>query len=127
MQSPAPVAKKIAGRSNTGGDSSKDSDIDIIENIEAITSDVLGDKKQVDAEDSSDLSASTITEEQEGSPETDGGSIQAVEGSELPIGEDPKVGVLASDSSSSDSSSTGGSIELLARHLPKPGLNQSRA
>jgi hypothetical protein len=91
MQSPAPVAKKIAGRSDTG-DSSKDLDIDIIENIKAITSDDLEDKKQVvDAEDSSDSSASTITEEQEGSPETDGGSIQAVEGSELPIGVDPKL------------------------------------
>jgi hypothetical protein len=64
-------------------------------------------------DDPSDSSASTITEEQEESPETDGGSIRAVEGSELPIGVDPKVGVSSNtsddSSSSSDSSSTGGS------------------
>jgi hypothetical protein len=81
----------------------------------------LEDKKQVDAKYSSDSSASTITEEQEESPDTGGGLIRAVEGSELPfgvdpkvgvlpIGEDPKVGVSSDDSSSSsDSSSTGGS------------------
>jgi hypothetical protein len=111
--SPAPVAKKIADRSEGGSD---DLDIDIIENTEAITSGDLEDedKKKKAVDDSSDSSASTITEEQEESPETDGGSIRAVEGSELPIGVDPKVGVLSDDSSSSsssssDSSSTGGS------------------
>jgi hypothetical protein len=57
-------------------------------------------------DDPSDSSTSTITEE---SPEADGGLIRAVEGSELPIRLDLKVGVLASDDSSSDLSSTGGS------------------
>jgi hypothetical protein len=64
-------------------------------------------------DDPSDSSASTITEEQEESPETDSGTIRAVEGSELPTGVDLKVGVSSNtsndSSSSSDSSSTGGS------------------
>jgi hypothetical protein len=109
--SPAPVAKKIADRSESG-DSSKDLDIDIIENIEAITSDNLEeDKKKRSDDSSSDSSGTTIIEEKE-SPETDGGSIkEAVEGSKLPISVDPKVGVSSntSDDSSSDSSSTEGS------------------
>jgi hypothetical protein len=52
--SPAPVAKKIADRSEGGSD---DLDIDIIENIEAITSDDLEDKdKKKRSDDSSDSS-----------------------------------------------------------------------
>jgi hypothetical protein len=42
MQSPAPVAKKITGRTNSGDRSG--SSVDIIENIEAITSNDLEDK-----------------------------------------------------------------------------------
>jgi hypothetical protein len=109
--SPAPVAKKIADRLEGG---SEELSTDIIENIKAIKSVTdleEEDKKKKAVDDSSDSSASTITEEQEGSPETDGGSIGAVEGSELPTGVDSKVGVSSntSDDSSSDSSSTGGS------------------
>jgi hypothetical protein len=109
MQSPAPAAKKITGRSDSG-DSSKDSSIDITENIDTIKSVTdLEEKKKSD--DSSDLSGTTITEDRNNPPETEGGPVRAVEGSELPIGEDPKVGVSSntSDNSSSDSSSTGGS------------------
>jgi hypothetical protein len=88
MLSPAPVAKKIADRSEGGSD---DLSIDII------------DKK-------TDSSGTTITEDRNNPPETEGGLVRAVEGSELPIGVDPKAGILASnDSSSDDSSSTGGS------------------
>jgi hypothetical protein len=47
--SPAPVAKKIADRSEGG--SSDDSDMDIIENIEAITSDDLEDKGEEEEEE----------------------------------------------------------------------------
>jgi hypothetical protein len=112
MQSPAPIAKKITGRSDSG-DSSKDSDIDMIENIKAITSDDLKDKdKKKRSDDSSDSPGTTITEDRNNPPETEGGPVGAVEGSELPIGVDPKVGVLSNDNSSSssdDSSSTGGS------------------
>jgi hypothetical protein len=114
MQSPALVAKKIADQSDTGGDSSKDSDIDIIENIEAIKlvtdlEDKDKDKKKR-SDDSIDSSGTIITEDRNNPPETEGGPVGAVEGFELPIGVDPKVGVLASDDSSSDnSSSTGGS------------------
>jgi hypothetical protein len=109
--SPAPVAKKITGRSEGGSD---DSDIDIIKNIEAITSDDLEDKdkdkdkKKNRSDDSSDSSGTTITEDKNNPPETEGGPVGAVEGSELPIVVDSKDAVL-SDDSSSDSSSTGGS------------------
>jgi hypothetical protein len=114
MQSPAPVAKKIAGRSDTG-DSSKDSDIDIniIENIEAIKSVTdLEDKDKKRSDDSSDSSGTAITEDRNNPPETEGGPVGAVEESELPIGVDSKVGVSSNtsdDSSSDNSSSTGGS------------------
>jgi hypothetical protein len=113
MQSPALVAKKIAGRSDTG-DSSKDSDssIDIIENIDAIKSVTdLEDKDKKRSDDSSDSSGTTITEDRNNPPETEGGPVRAVEGSELPIGVDSKVGVSSntSNDSSSNSSSTGGS------------------
>ena len=106
MQSPAPVAKKIAGRSkDSSGDSSKS---DIIENIEAVT-DLEEDKKKKAADDQSDSSATNITEDMV--PETDGGSIKKAvgEGSQLPTGIDSEVGVLDDDSSSSNSSSTGSS------------------
>jgi hypothetical protein len=116
MQSPAPVAKKITGRTDSG-DSSKNLSIDnIIENIDAIKSVTdLGDKKKNQSDDSSsDSSGTTITEDRNNPPETEGGPIGVVEGSELPISEDPKVGVLpigvlTDNSSSTDSSSTGGS------------------
>jgi hypothetical protein len=107
--SPAPVAKKIADRSE-GGSSDLDSSIDIIGNIDAIKSVTdLEDKKKSD--DSSDLSGTTITEDRNNPPETEGGPVGAVEGSKLPIGVDSKVGGSSntSDGSSSDSSSTGGS------------------
>jgi hypothetical protein len=108
--SPAPVAKKIADRSEGG---SEESSIDIIENIEAITSGDLEDKdkdKKKRSDDSSDSSGITITEDRNNPPETEGGPVGAVEGSELPIGVNSKVGVLSDNSSSSDdSSSTGGS------------------
>jgi hypothetical protein len=87
--SPAPVAKKIADRSEGGSD--LDSSIDIIENIDAIKSatDLEEDKKKkaVDDPNSSDSSASTITQEQvqEESSEVDGGLIQ--------FQKDSKVGV----------------------------------
>jgi hypothetical protein len=113
MQSPAPVAKKIAGQSDSSKDSSKD--FDIIKNISAVNSvtDLADKEKKKQVDDPSDSSATTITEGRE-SPETDSGSIkEAVEGSELPIGVDPKVGVssnTSNNSSSADnSSSTGGS------------------
>jgi hypothetical protein len=97
MQSPAPAAKKIAGRSDTGGDSSNNSSIDIIENIEVIKAKSVTDLEDKDkknkSDDSSDLSGTTITEDRNNPPETEGGPVRAVEGSELPIGEDPKVGV----------------------------------
>jgi hypothetical protein len=110
MLSPAPVAKKIADRSEGGSD---DSSIDIIGKIAVIEAKSVTDleDKKNQSDDSSDSSGTTITEEKE-SPETDGGSIkEAVEGSELPTGVDSKVGVSSntSDDSSSDSSSTGGS------------------
>jgi hypothetical protein len=55
MKSPAPVAKKIAGRSDTGGDSSNDLTIDnIIENIEVIKS--VTDLEDKDKKNASDLS-----------------------------------------------------------------------
>jgi hypothetical protein len=102
------------------------------ENIEAIKS-VTGleeeDKKKKAVDDSSDSSASTITEEQEGLPETDGGSIRAVEGSELPIGVDSKVGVLSDDdsSSSSDSSSTGGSSKSSDTDISSSSSDSTRS
>jgi hypothetical protein len=100
--SPAPVAKKIADRSEGGSD--LDSSIDIIKNIDAIKSVTdLEDKKKSD-DSNSDSSGTTITEDRNNPPETEGGPVGAVEGSELPIGVDSKVGVL-----SGDSSSTGGS------------------
>jgi hypothetical protein len=107
--SPAPVAKKIADRSEGGSDS--DSSIDIIKNIDAIKSITdleEEDKKKKKSDDSSDSSSTTITEDRNNPPETEGGPVGAVEGSELPVGVDSKAGVL-SDHSSSDSSSTGGS------------------
>jgi hypothetical protein len=131
MLPPAPVAKKIADRSEGG--SSGDSDIDIIENIDAIKSVTdLEDKKRSD-DSNSDSSGTTITEDRNDQPETEGGPERAVERSELPISadskvgvlsdskvgvlsdskvgvlSDSKVGVLSDDSSSDDSSSTGGS------------------
>jgi hypothetical protein len=111
MQSPALVAKKITGRTDSGG-SSNDSSIDnIIENIEAIKSvtDLEEDKKKRSDDSNSDSSGITIIEDRNNPPETEGGPVGAVEGSELPIGVDSKVGVLSDDSSSDGSSSTGGS------------------
>jgi hypothetical protein len=109
MQSPAPVAKKIAGRTDSS-DSSESSIDNIIENIEAIKSVTdLEDKKNRSEDLSSDSSGRTITEYRNNPPETEGGPVRAVEGSELP---DPKVGIssnTSNDSSSNDSSSTGGS------------------
>jgi hypothetical protein len=72
MQSPAPAAKKIAGRSDTGGDSSELS-IDIIKNIDAIKSvtDLEEDKKKR----SDDSSGTTITEDRNNPPETEGGPV----------------------------------------------------
>jgi hypothetical protein len=114
--SPAPVAKKIADRSEGGSDSDLDSSIDIIENIDAIKSvtdlEEEDKKKKNRSYDSSDSSGTTITEDRNNPPETEGGPVRAVEGSELPIGVDLKVGVSSNtsdDSSSDDSSSTGGS------------------
>jgi hypothetical protein len=112
--SPAPVAKKITDRSEGGSDS--DLSIDIIENINAIKSVTdleEEDKKKKRSDDSSDSSGTTITEDRNNPPETEGGPVGAVEGSELPTGVDSKVGVSSNtsddSSSSSDSSSTGGS------------------
>jgi hypothetical protein len=79
--SPAPVAKKIADQSEGGSDSS----IDIIENIEAIKSVTdLEDKDKKNTSDSSDSSGTTITEDRNNPPETEGGPVRAIEGSELP-------------------------------------------
>jgi hypothetical protein len=109
MLSPAPVAKKIADRSEGGSGS----DINVIKNIDAIKSVTdleEEDKKKKRLDDlSSDLSGTTIIEDRNNPPEIEGGPVGVVEGSELPTGVDPRVGVLSSDNSSSDSSSTGGS------------------
>ena len=79
MRSPAPVAKKIDGRSDSSGDSSS-KDFDIIENIGAVTDLEDKDKKKKAAvDDPSDSSASTITEEEQEAPETDGGPDRVVE------------------------------------------------
>jgi hypothetical protein len=81
--SPAPVAKKIADRSEGGSD--LDSSIDIIENIEAIKSvtDLEDkDKKNRSDDSNSDSSGTTITEDRNNPPETEGGPVGAVEGSE---------------------------------------------
>jgi hypothetical protein len=114
MLSPALVAKKIADRSEGGSDDSSINNI--IENINAIKSvtdleeeDKKKKKKKNRSDDLSDSSGTTITEDRNNPPETEGGPLGVIEGSELPICVDPKVGVLSSDDSSSDSSSTGGS------------------
>jgi hypothetical protein len=111
MQSPAPIAKKIAGQSNSG-DSSKDSSIDIIKNIEAKSVTDLEDKNKKSDDLSSDSSGTTIIEDRNNPPNTEGGPVRAVEGSKLPTSVDSKVGVSSNtsdgSSSSSDSSSTGG-------------------
>jgi hypothetical protein len=112
----APVAKKIADRSEGGSDSS----IDIIKNTEAIKSVTdfeEEDKKKKRSDGSSDSFGTTITEDNNIPPETEGGPVGEVEGSELPTSVDSKVGVSSntsddSGSSSDESSSTGGRSKI---------------
>jgi hypothetical protein len=106
MQSPAPQKQKIAGRSDSSGETKEA--FNIIENIEAVTEE---DKKEAE----SDPSVSTITEreiEDKDPPETDGGSIKkAVEALEVfAIPSTSASGVDGtSESSSSSSTSTSSS------------------
>jgi hypothetical protein len=112
--SPAPVAKKIADRSEGGSDSDSNSSIDIIENINAIKSvtDLEDKDKKNKSDDSSDLSGTTITEDRNNPPETEGGPGRAVEGYELPISVDSKVGVLSDNSSSTGGSSKSSEMDI---------------
>jgi hypothetical protein len=129
--SPAPVAKKIAGRNDSGDSSSSDLSIDINENIDAIKSvtdlEEEEDKKRkaVDDPSSSDSSASTITEDRNNPPETEDGPVGAVENLE-PTGVDPKVGVSSNTSGKKkkkkrlDDSSSNSSGTTITEHRNNP-------
>jgi hypothetical protein len=115
MQSPAPQKQKIAGRSDSS-EYTKEA-FDIIENIKAVTEE---DKKQ-EAEESSDLSDSTITEreiEDKDPPETGGGSIkkavEALENVAIPSSTSASGVVGTGESSSSSSTSTSSSSSSTA-------------
>ena len=109
MQSPAPVAKNIrrgGSESAASGGNDEEFAIDIIENIEAITT----DQDQVNAGE--DSSGSTITEDNNPSPGIGGGIIVGQEEGNTHTDRDigtgeigPRVD-LSSDSDSSSSSST---------------------
>jgi hypothetical protein len=67
MQSPAPVAKKITGRSDSSGDSNSKASFDFVKSVTDI------EDKKVAADDlSSDSSATTLTEERKNHPEING-------------------------------------------------------
>ena len=100
MMSPAPVSKKISGRSgDSASKSSEISDFEIL-NIEAVTTEEEGKTDTNDQEDI-DSSASTVTEEKNPAPAV--GGSQASQGSSSSDSEDD--GSSTSESSDSDSES----------------------
>ena len=102
MLLPAPVSKKISGRSgDSESKSSVASDFEIL-NIEAVTTDQEEGKTDTNDQEDIDSSASTVTEEEKNPAPAVGGS-QASQGSSSSDSEDD--GSSTSESSDSDSES----------------------